>query len=44
MQPGFEKTLPPKKLADDGNRYIFPTGTPAPGSDFAPTSQVAPNP
>lgn len=41
MEPGFEKTAPPKKLADDGNRYIFPTGTPAPGSEFAPASPKA---
>jgi hypothetical protein len=42
MQPGFEKTLPPKKLAEDGSRYIFPTGTPAPGSNLAPAALAAP--
>ena len=42
MQPGFEKTLPPKKLAEDGSRYIFPTGTPAPGSNLAPATLEAP--
>jgi hypothetical protein len=44
MQPGFEKTLPPKKLPEDGNRYIFPTGTPAPGSEFAPSEQAPQTP
>ena len=38
MQPGFEKTIAPKSLPDDGNRYIFPVGSPAPGSNFAPSS------
>lgn len=42
MQPGFEKTLPPKKLAEDGSRYIFPTGTPAPGSNLAPAALASP--
>jgi hypothetical protein len=42
MQPGFEKTLPVKKLPEDGNRYIFPVGTPAPGSEFAPVAGTVP--
>lgn len=42
MKPGFEKTIPPKSLPDDGNRYIFPVGTPAPGSEFAPVAGSIP--
>ncbi len=42
MQPGFEKTLPVKKLPEDGNRYIFPVGIPAPGSEFAPAPGSVP--
>lgn len=42
MQPGFEKPLTkPKSLPDDGNRYIFPVGVPAPGSNIAPASPEA---
>lgn len=29
--------LPPKRLEDDGNRYIFPVGSAAPGSNFSPS-------
>ena len=42
MEPGFEKTKKPVKLPEDGNAYIFPTGTPAPGSNFAPVAGTVP--
>ena len=43
MQPGFEKSLPPKKLEEDGSRYIFPVGQPAPGSEFSPAAPTEPS-